>query len=63
MDNDSEYKCTIIGLYRVQKIVGTTHIALYFCFVCLRLVFGVPYAANFPGFSICDCPSGFSSVY
>jgi len=20
MDNDSEYKCTIIGLYRVQKI-------------------------------------------
>jgi hypothetical protein len=34
-----------------------THIMLYFCFVCFRLV------ASFSGLSIFDCPSEFSNVY
>jgi hypothetical protein len=34
-----------------------------FCFVCLFLVSYVPNVTGFSGFSIIDCPLGFSNVY
>ena len=43
--------------------VLSAHIVLYFCFVCLRRVSYVPNVIRFSGFSILDCPLGFSNVY
>ena len=38
---------------------GRTHIVLFYCFVCLRLLFCVPNDAMYSGLSIRDCPVGF----
>ena len=40
-----------------------THIVLWFCFVCFRLVSCVPYVASFSRFFILIVPSVFSNVY